>query len=223
MFLAILLVAMPVAEAELGAYATLTSDYVYRGLMLTGSNPALQFGVDYQHDWGWFAGGWASTIDRRTRFGERDLEFDYYTGFHLRPSSNWSATLTLMRYTYPGSSGDHEYDHNELLVTASWNDRWSLEVAYTGDLYGLHVTGRHWEFRGEELLGESWLLGGGLGGNDFSGLGTPHFLHWDLGVSYLVARLSFDLRYYDNQRPEAGLARALSADAQLVISVTATF
>ena len=71
---------MSVAEAQIGAHATLTSDYVYRGLMMTGSDPAMQFGFDYHHDKGWFAGAWASTIDTRRPAGKRDLEVNYYTG-----------------------------------------------------------------------------------------------------------------------------------------------
>lgn len=214
---------MSAAEAQVGAHATLTSDYVYRGLMMTGSDVALQLGIDYRHDRGWFAGAWASTIDTSTQAGKRDLEVNYYTGFYLQLSSPWSATLAVLRYSYPGATGSHQYDHNELLATVSWDDRWTLEVAYTDDLYGFHVTGRHWELRGDRPLGDAWLLGGGLGGNDLSDLGTSHYLHWDLGVSYLVSRFSFDFRYYDNQSPDAGLGRALAADTQFVISLTATF
>ena len=223
LFAAILLVTTPVAQAAAGAYVTLASDYVYRGLTMTKDDPALQFGVDYQHDSGWFAGAWASTIDVRTRAGKRDLEVDYYTGFHLQPSSSWSAILTLLHYSYPGASGDHGYDHSELVAAANWNDRWIIELAYTNDLYGLDATGRHWELRTEQPFGDSWQIGAGVGGNDLSDIGTSHFLHWDVGFSYVVSRLSFDFRFYDNERPEAGLARALAADAQFVVSVTATF
>ncbi len=104
-----------------------------------------------------------------------------------------------------------------------WNDHWTLELAYANNLYDFGAAGRHWEFRGEQQYGSSWLIGGGLGGNDYSGLGTPHFLHWDLGASYLVSRFTFDFRYYDNERPDVGFVRALVADTEFVVSVTATF
>lgn len=222
-FLAFLLVVAPVAEAQVGVYVTVTSDYIYRGLMMTDDNPALQLGLDYRHDSGWFGGAWASTIDLRTPGGKRDLEIDYYAGFNFQPLSSWAIALALMRYTYPGASGDHAYDHGELLASATWNDRWSLELAYTDDLYGLGATGRHWEVHGEQPLGESWLVGGALGGNDLSDLGTSHFLHWDLGASFLYSRFSVDFRYFDNQRPDGGLAGTLAAGSQFVVSVTATF
>ena len=59
------------------------------------------------------------------------------------------------------------------------------------------------------------MFGAGLGGNDLSDLNTAHYLHWDVGASARVSRLTFDLRWYDNEP-----ANTLSAGSQLVLSVS---
>ena len=190
---------------------------------MTNGNPALQFGLDYQHDSGWFGGAWATTVDMSSSFGRRYFEFDYYAGFHVDTDSNWTATLTLMRYTYPGATGRYDYDHNELLLGAAWNNRYFVELGYTRDLYGLDRIGKYWALRSEWPLNEIWMAGVGLGGNDFSDVGTSHFMYWDLGVTASVSRFSFDFRYYEHEPTDGFILGPRSAKPQFAASVTASF
>lgn len=63
-------------QTEVTATARLVSDYRFRGVSLSGRQPALQAGVEVDHR-GWFAGGWAST----TRIDPVDGgEIDFYAG-----------------------------------------------------------------------------------------------------------------------------------------------
>jgi uncharacterized protein (TIGR02001 family) len=211
--------AQEAAASEVNAIATLTSEYIYRGLALSDGNPALQFGVDYEHDSGLFIGAWASTIDLSSRFGQRDVELDVYAGFNYAAKASWQASLTVLRYTYPGETGFHSYAYNELLLAASIGEHFSLELGYTNDLYGLERIGRHWEVRTELPVAGAWMLGAGLGGNDLSDLNTPHYLYWDVGASARLSRFTFDLRWYDNE-PAGGPASAFSAGSQIVFAVS---
>ncbi len=64
------------AQAGVSANAGFVTDYVFRGYLQsakTGS-PALQGGLDYEHDSGLFAGVWASTMDS-------EYEYDLYAGW----------------------------------------------------------------------------------------------------------------------------------------------
>jgi len=223
---AVVCVLLPMGGAAASGFSgvvTLTSEYIYRGLSMSDGNPALQLGLDYEHDSGLFAGAWASTLNLTTAVGRRDLELDFYAGYHLAPDARWSATATLLRYTYPDASGSHSYDHNEILLGLTVFDHYSLEFGYTNDLYGLDVVGKHWEARTEWPIANVWVLSGALGGNDLSDLGVPHYLHWDIGASARVQRFTLDLRWYDNEPPDAGLISALSAGSQLVLSVSVAF
>ena len=213
---------MTAAASEFSGVATLTTEYIYRGLEMSDGDPALQLGLDYLHDTGLFVGVWASTIDIRSAMGERDTELDYYGGFHYAAESPFTATITVLRYSYPGQTGMHSYDYTEVLVGATWRERYSIELGYTSDLYGLDRIARHWELRSEWPVANAWVIGAALGGNDMSDAGVSHYLHWDVGASARFSRLTFDLRWYDNEQPD-GFAALSSADSQLVLSISAAF
>ncbi len=213
----------PIAVAsEFSGAATLTSQYIYRGLKMSDGDPAFQLGVDYEHDTGIFVGIWASTIDIRSAISSRDTELDYYAGFHYEAGSPITATVTVLRYSFPGQSGMHSYDYNEVLLGATWLEHYSIELGYTSNLYGLSRIGRHWELRSEWPVANFWVIGVALGGNDLSDVGVSRYLHWDVGASARFSRLTFDLRWYDNQRPD-GFAAQSSADSQVVLSISAAF
>lgn len=218
-----LYVFVPIANAsELSGAATLTSEYIYRGLEKSDGNPALQLGLDYEHDTGLFAGIWASTIDLSTAAGQLDIELDYYAGFHFDPDAPASATLTVLRYTYPGQPGTQSYDYTEVLASASWREHYSLELGYASNLYGFDSIARHWELRSEWPIANAWVVGAALGGNDMSDAGVSRYLHWDVGASARFSHLTLDLRWYDNERVDGYPALSL-ANSQIVLSISAAF
>jgi uncharacterized protein (TIGR02001 family) len=208
--------------SELTGIATLASEYIYRGLAQSDGNPAVQFGLDYEFDAGMFIGVWASTIDLRSAMGKREIELDYYIGYHYESKLPLSVTVTVLRYTYPGQTGSHSYDHNELLLTATWRERYSIEYGYTNDLFGLDSIGRHWELRSEWPVANAWVVSAALGRNDLSDIGVSKYLHWDVGASARISRLVLDLRWYDNETPD-GFAAQVSAGSRFVVSLSVAF
>jgi uncharacterized protein (TIGR02001 family) len=210
------------AASEWSGIGTLTSEYIYRGQSVSDGDPAVQFGIDFEHDSGVFAGLWASTIDLQNNFGERDTELDFYIGYRYALQAPVILTATLIRYTYPGQKSVFNYDYNEALVTATLHDRHSVEFGYTSDLYGLGRIGRHWEIRSEWPNASAWVITAGLGRNDLTGFGGSRYLYWDLGASVRFSRLTADFRWYDNEQPDSSIG-GVSADSQFVISLSAAF
>jgi len=208
--------------SELTGIASLTSEYIYRGLAQSDGNPAFQLGLDYEFDAGIFVGAWASTIDLTSAIGERDTELDLYIGYHYASEAPLSATLTVLRYTYPGQTGSHSYDYNEVLASTTWREQYSIEFGYTDNLYGLDRVGRHWELRSEWPVANAWVISAALGRNDMSDIGVSEYLHWNLGASARFSRLIVDLRWYDNETPD-GFAASNSAESQFVVSLSAGF
>ena len=143
--------------SELSIYGTLTTQYIYRGLNISDNNPALQAGIDYEHDSNVFVGAWVSTIDLSTAIGRRDLEANYYAGFHHKITGDWAASWTLLRYAYPGAGGQHSYDHNEAQLELSWSENYALEYAYTNDVYGLERRATHLQVSGAWPLGKGCM------------------------------------------------------------------
>lgn len=212
----------PAQSSELSGSVTLATEYIYRGQALSDGNPAVQAGIDYDHDSGLFAGAWASTVDLPNPTGRRDAEFDYYAGYHFAPDSPLSASLSLVRYTYPGQTGVIDYNYTEALVVVTWDDRYSIELGFTNSLYGFDAVGRHAELRGDWPLRNAWVVSAGLGYNDIEDVGTSSYWYGDLGASARFSRLTVDLRWYDNETPYGFLGR-LSAGSRFVASLSVAF
>lgn len=189
---------------------------------MSDNDPALQLGLDYSHDSGFFVGAWASTIDLESTVSERDYELDYYAGYHYEFLNALSASVTLIRYTFPGQSGPRDYDYNEALFGVGLFDHYSIELGYTGDLYGLGIDSHHWEVRGEWPVANAWVIGAALGRNDLSDAGGSRYYYWDVGASARFSRVIVDVRWFDNEKPY-GFAGSLSADSRFVVSLSLPF
>ena len=213
--LAVVHAAWPVSAAasELSGIVTLTTEYIYRGQSKSDRNPALQAGIDYEHDSGFFGGAWASTVDLPNPTGRRDAELNVYAGYHFESESPVSASVSLVHYTYPGQTTSFSYDYTEVLATLSWDGRYSLEFGYADDVYGFGVSGQHLELRADWPLQSAFVISAGLGINDLDNLNWSRYVYGDLGVSARFSRLTVDLRWYSNEEP-AGLPRRLSAGSR---------
>ena len=68
-----------VAAAEVSANIGVVSNYLFRGVTQTDDSAAVQGGLDYAHESGFYAGTWASTVD----FGpdSANYELDLYAGY----------------------------------------------------------------------------------------------------------------------------------------------
>jgi uncharacterized protein (TIGR02001 family) len=212
------------AQAELQAYATIASEYVYRGHAVSDREPSLQAAFDYQHRSGLFAGAWAGTIRiDNNAAGRRRQELDYYLGYHFETPRDWTGAITLMRYSYPGARGPRSYDYSEWLASAEWSERVFIEVAYSPGVYGSGRPGRHLEIGARHTLPGGWILSGSLGRNDLSALGVRPYLHWDFGSSATFSRFTVDLRWYDSESFYSGGYGGFAAGSRVVVSLSTAF
>lgn len=229
---ALLVVAMVFSESaaaqdrsfEVNAYATATTDYRFRGISQSDGSPALQLGVDIQHDSGLFLGIWTSTIDfddEATRSNPRDLEIDLYVGYSRQWSRDWSSTFSVVRYAYPDTSFD--YDYSELLAGIRYRDRIGLTVAYSNRVLGHDAAATDYEVDFAHPLGDRFSFSAVAGYYDLDQAFGTGYSYWNLGVSRDFGRFALDARYYD----DSGTARQLfgdgAADDALVFSVTFLF
>ncbi|ABZ78357.1 conserved hypothetical protein [Shewanella halifaxensis HAW-EB4] len=106
-------------EANIGA----TSNYLWRGVTQTDDAVAVQGGIDYSHDSGFYAGTWASNVD----FGDdTSYEIDFYAGFAGTIGDEFEYDLSYLYYAYPDA--DANIDLGEVTASASW--RW-IAVSYS--------------------------------------------------------------------------------------------
>jgi uncharacterized protein (TIGR02001 family) len=123
--LALSLAALSV-QAEVTGNAAVLSDYNWRGITQTSQDPALQAGIDYAHENGFYVGAWGSNVD----FGDccdENVEVDLYTGFRGGDAVTWD--VGLIYYFYPGAD---DLDFPEIYVGLGWE--WlSGKISYSND------------------------------------------------------------------------------------------
>ncbi len=98
-----LALSMPlVSNAELSANIGVVSLYKDRGVDQEGRDeavrPAIQGGLDYSFDSGFYIGNWNST----GRFEHADVEMDLYGGYRFEFAHDWKFDVGYIHYVYPG-------------------------------------------------------------------------------------------------------------------------
>ncbi len=155
------------AVAGINANLGLTSEYIREGISQTDGTPTWQTGLTWEHNSGFYLGGWASGLDRR--YDKASAEADIFAGFY-QPLSDYTAlSLTATHFTFYGDNSD-EQNYTELgawlLVDDSWvfgwrqseeylgtnSDRRALEASYTlqTGTFGIEFYGAHYRNLGDK-------------------------------------------------------------------------
>ena len=223
LLVALLLPALSTA-ADLTGYAALTTDYVRRGVSQSGSDVAVQLGVDVEAEWGGLLGAWASTIDNMRQDGrQHDIELNAYAGYGHDVGRSWRLTGFAVAYNYPGLDTPFDYDYIEYSLSASYDDRYWIEVGFTGDYYGTGRNARMVEVFGEWPLAGAWSLGVGIGENDVSDVVGENYRFWQIGATGYFDRASVDVRYHDTDGAVPFLSTEDTAKARVVLTLTIPF
>ena len=102
--------AEPASPHTFSGNVGLYSQYIFRGLTQTNTDPALQGGFDYSHASGFYAGTWLSNISWLTDsspvtgYTSSSLEWDVYGGYRgTFGKSDFGYDVGLLQYYYPGT------------------------------------------------------------------------------------------------------------------------
>jgi uncharacterized protein (TIGR02001 family) len=98
---------------EITGNAGFVSQYIFRGIPQSDSNPAVQGGVDAAWDSGWSAGTWVSSVDNGTDNG---IEGDFYGGWG-GSTDDFNYFVGGTYYTYTNNWDD---DYAELNLRGGW-------------------------------------------------------------------------------------------------------
>ncbi|MEO7761658.1 MAG: TorF family putative porin [Casimicrobiaceae bacterium] len=156
----------PAAEAPASALSfnvALYSQYIFRGLSQTDYKPAVQGGIDYAHDSGFYIGTWASNIQWLRDFGISDgrVEWDIYGGWK-KTIDDWGIDVGYLRYQYPGSlkSGAISPNTNEVYIAGSYKFvtlKYSHAFSNTfGVAESKHTT--YWDLTAAIPIVDTWTL-----------------------------------------------------------------
>ena len=187
-----LLYAAP-ARVEIDAEVNLTSRYVYRGINLSGDDPALQGRIEYATDLGLYAGVWASGSE--TAYDQRTTEVDYFAGYQRRLRQDLALDATIIRYTYNGGGVGNDHDWTEGQLTAHLRDHWSFTAAVADDWFGW--PGTTWSVEGSwhYAPGQRWMVEATLGHNEVRDAVGSNYQWAELGITRQLGRIHARLGY----------------------------
>jgi len=221
------------AQAQsVSASVTLTTDYVFRGMSLSGEDAAVQGSFDYATDL-FYAGVWGSSLGS----GGTSMELDVYAGF--TPTIGPVALdIGVVGYFYPGADDNFaEYDFFELALGATYelSEKLTLGLAsnYTPENWGETGEATYIELNGAFAFTDAFAASAAFGSymiEDVNGplAGSPSdtYNSWNVGATYALHGFEVDLRYHD---ADIGASDALVAwgflteamtDSRIVLSVS---
>lgn len=209
--------------------AALLTDYTFRGISQTDTKPALQAGIDIEHETGLYVAGFGSNVD----FGDANLELDAMFGYRFS-LAGIKFDLGGIYYAYPGANeGGLDYNFFEVAAKAAYEIgpatlraafHWSPEFQFESG-NGYYVEG------GVDLkLPFEFVLAGRLGyqwidKNDRFGL--KDFANWSIVLSRELFGFTFAIGYYDTNIRKSdcpkGIGGSNVCEARAIASVSKTF
>lgn len=103
--------ATPAMAGDLSANASVTNNYIWRGLTQTENESAVQGGIDYAGDSGFYVGTWVSNVN----YGAGDVysyEHDVYGGYAFEAGGvSWD-----IGYLYYNYDKEAEFDFGEVYI-----------------------------------------------------------------------------------------------------------
>jgi uncharacterized protein (TIGR02001 family) len=227
------------AQAATSGSLSLTSDYVFRGVSQTNEDPALQGGLEYAHDSGFYVGAWASNVSWLSDIPgdvSSSLELDGYLGYRGKAGEHVAWDVGVLQYWYPGDypDGFNSADTTEVYAgfTVTPSDTLALGLKYSHavtDLFGYADSdgsgyldaSANWTFVPGWTLnlhaGKQWIEGN----RDFE------YTDWKVGVTRAFdSGFSLAAAYTDTDADEALYTNAYGnalADERVALTLTRTF
>jgi uncharacterized protein (TIGR02001 family) len=88
----------PPSEITITGNVAMVSDYRFRGLSLSGGDPAIQGGINVNHKSGLYVGVWGSNLEEGLGYG--NLETDIFVGWTGALGSGVTADVGVLYYAY---------------------------------------------------------------------------------------------------------------------------
>lgn len=223
----------PEPAFKISGSVTGVSQYRFRGISLSDEKIALQGTINVNHESGFYAGVWGSSLDGWGELGGSNLELDIYGGWKGEVAKGVTLDAGLLYYAYPGSKGgDFEFFEPYAKVSGSIGPvTATVGAAYAWDQDALADHSNFYVFNDNSLpiKGTPITLTTHIGhsSGDSALAAGDDYLDWGVGATAAWKNLTFGVSYVDTNIDEA---QALSVgatkdivDAAVVLSLTASF
>ena len=120
------------SKADWSLTASLASDYLFNGISQTDNSAAVQAGVTWSADPGFYLGSWSSNVKLS---GAADTELDFYAGYFAQLTPQTSLDLGISQYTYYGNSSSEQLNYAESYIKLAIADT-GLKLWYSNNYFG---------------------------------------------------------------------------------------
>ena len=195
------------ASAEVSGSVAVVSDYLFRGVTQTSEKPALQGGVTWTHDSGFYAGGWGSSISWLSDADpdvSSQVELDMFAGYTVKfGQSEFGYDVGLNYYGYPGDypAGFNDPDTLELYFGLSWKFLSARYWYATTDLFGIPGSdgSTNLDLGAGREFAPGWKGTLGWGKQWVKGVPDADYTFWKLGVDKsFESGFGIGVAYQDN-------------------------
>ena len=195
------------ASAEVSGSVAVVSDYLFRGVTQTSEKPALQGGVTWTHDSGFYAGGWGSSISWLSDADpdvSSQVELDVFAGYTGKfGQSEFGYDVGLNYYGYPGDypAGFNDPDTLELYFGLSWKFLSARYWYATTDLFGIPGSdgSTNLDLGAGREFAPGWKGTLGWGKQWVKGVPDADYTFWKLGVDKsFESGFGIGVAYQDN-------------------------
>lgn len=204
----------------------LTSEYSFRGISQSDEGPAIQGSVDWNHDSGFYAGVWGSSIE----FTDASLEIDIYAGYSGEVNG-FTYDVGGIYYVYPGADSDLDYNFVEAAFALGYDfdvAALSASVNYSPDYFAssgdavylasyLNVPLAFLPFDTSlnANLGHQWI-------DDNAKFGVEDYMDWGIGLSSNIEGFDVSLKYIDTDLSEPRECADGCAE-RVIVSISKSF
>lgn len=171
------------AETSVSGNATLTSDYVWRGISQTQEDPAAQAGVKVADNSGFYASVWGSTV-RSDAAVHANSEFDFTAGWTGPLAEDWALDVNVLHYRYPSTSVDLNW--TELNGTLTWKDRYWVSMGYSPEALGSDDDGLYTQVGARVPLAQRFRVEGAVGYYRLDQGPIDSYLHGQLSAIWTI-------------------------------------
>jgi uncharacterized protein (TIGR02001 family) len=232
----LLMASAAAANAELSGTVTAVSDYDFRGISLSSTDPALQGSIDYSMESGFYAGAWASNIDYGPDY-DGSIELDLYAGFAGETEAGLGWDVGLVWYLYPDSSSsaskDEISDYPEIYFGLTYNV-FEFKQWYSNDLAGLDEDGFYTEANAAFELPANFGLNLHLGYSWGDAWDSPEvdskdsqYVDYSIGVAYTLGNFDLELKWVDNTLSNGDYSFSkddpFNSEGRVIFAVSTTF
>ncbi|MCB5364712.1 hypothetical protein H0484_13225 [Pusillimonas sp. CC-YST705] len=198
----------PQAHAEFSGNATLTTNYMWRGVSQSDRKPAVQAGLQYSHESGLYASVWGSSVKFVPDNGAR-TEFNFVAGWSGNIAPDWALDVYGLRYQYPAA--DDDLNWNEINASLTWRENYWLAIAHSTNAMGSGYRGTYLQLGARYPLNDQFSLEGSVSRYFLEKAYGDSYTHGSVGVSWAFqapfeARLTYHVSDAKAKRMFPGLA-----------------